>query len=63
MGSFGIDDATAMIVAVGAAQASIRVASLMAAIIDEVLVCAWLPAMMAGTALGSPWRSRHRPGF
>jgi uncharacterized membrane protein YfcA len=55
----GIDDATAIIVAVGTAQASILMASLVAAVahwrartIDEALVRAWLPALMTGTALG-----------
>jgi uncharacterized protein len=55
----GIDDATAIVVAVGTAQASILMASLMAAVahwragtIDDALVRAWLPALMMGTALG-----------
>ena len=63
--SLGLDEATAVVLAVGTAQASIVVASVTAALahwragtIDGPLVRAWLPALMAGTILGlalAPW--------
>ena len=55
----GLDEANAVVLAVGTAQASILVASLSAVVahwragtIDGRLVRAWLPALFAGTLLG-----------
>lgn len=55
----GLDEGSAVALAVGTAQASIVVASLTAAVahwragtIDRTLVRAWLPALLTGTALG-----------
>lgn len=58
-GQLGMPEATATPLAIGTAQASVLIASITAILahwrsgtIDRTLVKAWLPALMAGTAIG-----------